>query len=315
MDSDHIDFVNKIILKHFGVPPTKAIRMTTGIANEVYSASLPDKEVIVRIARIERFLLGSQKHIPIFKSLGIKVPDILAEDYAKTLIPFAYQIQSKIEGQDIGEVISTLSEDQLKDIAKEICNIFKKVRAIPSDGKFGYLFGYKDLFNTWTERMVDMVKEAEKRGKQTGVMDESLELLLEKLLNENRVYFDNIKSETYFDDMSGKNVMINDGVFTGLVDLDNLAEGDFLDTVGRIKASFYGTSYGKIYTDFVMDELKLNLQDQKMVTVYALMNLISWTCENGIQFNQNTKAEVDWKKDTQNKEKISLLEKDWKNEI
>ena len=51
-------------------------------------------------------MLGSHNHIPIFKSKGIRVPDILAEDYSKISIPFAYQALTKIEGRDIVDVIA-----------------------------------------------------------------------------------------------------------------------------------------------------------------------------------------------------------------
>jgi hypothetical protein len=104
----HKNFVNKVIQKHFGVTPAKIFRMTTGICNEVYSAVLPDKEVIVRMSPYKKFLMGSHNNIPIFKNLRIKVPEILGEDYSKTLVPYNYQIQSKIEGHDIDQVINSL---------------------------------------------------------------------------------------------------------------------------------------------------------------------------------------------------------------
>jgi hypothetical protein len=48
--------------------------------------------------------------------------------------------------------------------------------------------------------------------------------------------------------------MVPEGRFSGLVDLDALAQGDYLDAIGRIKASWYGTRYGNVYTEALMDE-------------------------------------------------------------
>lgn len=90
--------------------------------------------------------------------------------------------------------------------------------------------------------------------------------------------------------------MISNCVFSGLVDLDGLTQGDPLEAVGRIKLSWYGTRQGDIYTTAIMDELGLNQEQRNLATMYALLNQISWACENGIQFNQNTKAEVDEEK-------------------
>ena len=52
----------------------------------------------------------------------------MAEDYSKAFVPLNYQIQSKIEGQDLGVVFFSLNDEQLKAIAKEVAGIFKKVK-------------------------------------------------------------------------------------------------------------------------------------------------------------------------------------------
>ena len=63
--------------------------------------------------------------------------------------------------------------------------------------------------------------------------------------------------------------------------------------VGRIKASWYGTKYGNFYTNAVMDNLNLDDNQRKMVTVWALLNRIWWQSEIGIQFNKNTSTNID----------------------
>lgn len=88
MTETHENLVSKIIQKHFQQEPVKITRMTVGTANEVYKVVLNDKEVVVRLSQFDKFLFGSHNHIPIFKNLAIKVPDILAEDYSKTFIPY-----------------------------------------------------------------------------------------------------------------------------------------------------------------------------------------------------------------------------------
>ena len=43
------------------------------------------------------------------------------------------------------------------------------------------------------------------------------------------------------------------------------------------------------------------------VVMYVLLNQISWTCENGIQFNQNTEAVVNKVKAQNDKGKIKMI--------
>jgi len=305
----HEEMIQLAMVSRFNQEPKYVNRIAIGICNEVYRVGLEKEEVIARLSPYDRFLMGSHDHIPKFKALGIRVPDILAEDYSKNLIPLSYQILSKIEGQDLGQVIEMLSERQLKVLAKEIANIFNKVKTIPSSDKFGVIWGGGDdeISDTWTERMEIWIEESKERGLSTGVMDDDIVKIAENLYERYRSYFSSIKPTTYYGDVCSKNVMINHGMFSGLVDLDGLTQGDPLEAIGRIKLSWYGTRHGEVYSTAIMDELDFNQEQRNLATMYALLNQISWACENGIQFNQNTKAEVDKAKQYRDRNLITEL--------
>lgn len=309
METSHEQMIEIIISSHFKQLPKFIKRIAIGICNEVYEVGLNNRVVIARLSPYDKFLMGSHDHIPKFKTLGIKVPEILAEDYSKSEISLSYQIQNKIEGQDLGEVIETLSDLELASLAREVSNIFAKVRTIPSSDKFGVIWrgGDNETSDTWTERMQIWIDESRQRGLKTGVMDSEMEAIANNLYERYRSYFSSIKPTTYYGDICSKNIMIQNGVFNGLVDLDGLTQGDPLEAIGRIKLSWYGTRYGEFYSNAIMDALELNLEQRKLVTMYALLNKISWTCENGIQFNQNTKAEVDQEKAKKDKKVIRML--------
>lgn len=311
MESLHTPMIKTVISHHFGKPPIDIQRITIGICNEVYRVGLNDEEIIIRLNQETRFLMGSHDHIPQFKALGIRVPDILFEDYSQTLIPLSYQIQSKLPGQDLGDVITTLTDSQLITLAKSIAIIFNKVSTLPVSTQFGLIWGGgdNDLSDTWTERMKIWLDESKERGRKTGVMDESMSALADRLFATYHTYFDSVKSVMYCGDINTKNVMIQDGALSGLVDLDGLTQGDPLEAIGRIKLSWYGTPHGSLYTQAIMDELKLNATHRHMVTMYALINQMAWACENGIQFNQNTKPTVNAEKAKKDKQTIISLAK------
>lgn len=308
ISESHEKLIEKVIVRHFGKKPEFIRRMTTGICNEVYLVSLGSKEVIARLKAEDRWLLGSHYYIPKFKKLGITVPDILAEDYSKKFIPYAYQIQSKIEGKDLGDVIETLTEVQLRVLAKEIVGIINKFNTIPAIGGFGPVWGEQSaLCDSWAERMRLWASGSEERGRKTGVMDDEMQSLLRMIDAKYRPYFDSVKAVTYYDDICSKNVMIADGKFNGLVDLDSLTQGDSLEAIGRIKLSWHGKSYGKIYSDAIIAELGLNEKQEEIVTMYALFDGISFACENGIKFNENTSGVVDQAKAVGDKQRIKAL--------
>jgi aminoglycoside phosphotransferase (APT) family kinase protein len=308
LERKHHQIISDISLREFGETPERISRMRGGICNEVYQIRLGPRDLIVRMNLAERFLLGSHNHIPLFKSRGIRVPDILAEDYSKHLFPYAYQVLTRIEGEDISDVIDTLSDGQLKSIAREVSGIFAQLRDVPTNGRFGVLWGdERELVSSWPEYIRKMSEVVAGWGKQTGVYDENLNRTLEWINEEYEAYFDSVRSILYFGDICGKNVMIHEGRFNGLVDLDALAQGDYLEAVGRIKASWYGTRYGKVYAEALMDEENLDAGQRKIVTMYALLSRLFWSCENGVQFNSNTTTRVDWERAKKDKEVIGNI--------
>jgi len=245
--------------------------------------------------------------------MGISVPDILFEDYSKKDVPYAYQFLSKLKGRDLDLVIKDLSDEQLVKIAKEISMIIDKTKTISNNGRFGVAWGdFTEFSDSWTERMKIWVDETIKRGAPTGIMNDKLKSILENLIDDYKNYFDQVKSTTYLSDISSKNVMVDNGVFSGVVDLDGMTQGDPLELLGRIKASWPGTHYGEFYANSIMDEQKLSEEQRKIVLVYALINRISWACENGIKFNQNTSGIVDEDRKARDRDVIEILYKEYK---
>jgi hypothetical protein len=294
MDDDKKSVI-LVAQKEFGLEPMRITRMTIGSENEVYLVVLKNRDVVVRLNTTDEAFRGSEKYIPLYRSKGVNVPEILALDYSKRLIPYCYQVLSKIEGRDLGAVIADLSTVQIKAIAIEIAAIYQKLQNIPTNGRFGYVYADAiNLASSWTENMQKMAYIIKDRGTKSGVVDEHLMRMLEAVIVEHAAYFDSIPSKFYFDDMSAKNVMISDGVFQGLVDVDGAMYGDYLEGVGRIKASWYGTTNGDFYADAVMDALSLDASSRKMVTMYAFLNRLYWLCEAGIKFNDNTSINIDW---------------------
>ncbi|MFH1427424.1 MAG: phosphotransferase [Patescibacteria group bacterium] len=298
--------IDKLIKKKFRETVVSIERMTMGICNDVFLVSLPSRQIIVRLNTDEAEMIGSEKHIPLLKSKGIRVPDIIASDYTKKFVPLVYQIHTKLEGQDLGQVIMNLSDKQLKDIAKEISIIIKKLATIPTNGKFGWIgSSQQPLHDTWLE--VLQPSKIIERNKKTGVVGSTYIKMVHKILEKYKDYFNNVKSTFYYNDMSSKNVLIHQGKFSGLVDLDSMAYGDPLEAIGRIKASWYGTKYGKTYTDAVEKNLDLNNNQKEIVTVYAFLNRVHWLSERGIQFNKNTSAAINQKAVKNDKKIIDAL--------
>lgn len=304
---EYVETVRKIVEKELEESPLEVERIKTGICNEVFAVRLPLRSVIVRI-NADEALLGSGKFYSLLRSLGVAVPEILASNHSKCLAPYAYQIQTRLEGRDMGEVICDLSDDELRSIAKEIAKITKLLAQIPTGGRFGENGDdERKLFDSWTAVLKDKLSGISERNAQTGIVGKEYINIFGKTLERYRSYFEGVVSTMYFDDMNSKNVLVHSGKFSGLVDIDSMAYGDPLEAVGRIMASWYGTAYGTVYAGAVMDELELDERQREIVTVYALQNRISWLSEKGIRFNRNTSDKIDHEAARKDRQIIELI--------
>ena len=287
--------IQRICKDEFGVKPVEIIRKTIGICNEVFELQFESNCYILRMNQEKEWLYGTHKFLPLFQKLDIKVPTIITEDYSKSTFPFCYQIQTKIEGEDLVIVLHDLSPSSLKEIAKEISLIYDKFNTLPYEKNFGGLTGMNEgneesLYQTLKDKREDILA----RNKSTKVIDNELFDLYDELLATYENYFQSIKPKLYYDDMSSKNVMIHNGKFNGLVDLDFLMKGDYLQGIGGIIADWYGSELGEIYINEILKQQKLDEFQQKVVKVYAIIHLIGWTSEEGIKFNSNSTGEINW---------------------
>ena len=199
--------------------------MTIGMCNEVYELKYASNSYILRMNKVKDHLYGTHKHLPLFKKLQIKTPDIVIEDYSKTELPFCYQIQTKIEGKDLLLVFHELSSSELKAIAKEISLIYDKFNTLPDQNN-------RQNEESQLASVENRRKGIIERNKTSKVLDEEVLEILNGLIDDHKSYFQKVTSKLYFDDMNSKNVMIHNGQFNGLVDLDFLSTGDYLDGIG-----------------------------------------------------------------------------------
>jgi aminoglycoside phosphotransferase (APT) family kinase protein len=305
MNNQNINKVCEIVFKK---EPLKITKKTIGICNEVFGIEFENESYILRMNEEKKYLYGTHKFLPIFQKLQITTPTIIAEDYSKKQFSFCYQILSKIEGQDLGVVIHELNENNLKSIASEISGIFNKFKSLPLENTFGEITGLdEEKYNSLTEIIENQKRTILERNDKTKVIDQDTINILNNLINNYQNYFLQAKPKLYYDDICSKNVMIHNGEFSGLVDLDFLVKGDYLEAIGRIIASWYGKKHEEIYINEIIKLQKLDKNQQKVIKMYAILNLIYWTSEEGIQFNSNSSGVINWKNVESKKKQIVKL--------
>ena len=268
------NYIHEISEKVLGEKPIRISRKTIGICNEVFELEFPSDSYIIRLNKQKNLLYGTHKFLPLFKELAIPTPDIVGEDYSMAQFPYCYQILTKIEGKDLVLVIDQLSESELKQVAAEVSSIFDKFHSLPPKNDFGGLSGmHEESYGSMWEVVKNQVGGIKEANEPSHVLDEEALEILEEITQEHKSYFQQVIPRLYYDDISGKNIMIHQGEFVGLVDLDFLRKGDYLVALGAIMACWHGEAYGDIYLNEIIRLQGLNEQQQNMIRLYAIIHL------------------------------------------
>ncbi|MGH6970616.1 MAG: phosphotransferase, partial [Caulobacteraceae bacterium] len=195
----HLQIAADVARIEFGESPRQIARMAVGLANEVYAVSLESGDVIVRLNRDSDLMRGAEEHIRLFASLDIPAPRVLAADYSKSRLPLAYQVQTRLAGEDIGQVIQTLADSQLRAIARDIAVVVRRLESLPTNGRFGWVGGGKEAsYATWLDLLEGMRRQIAERTAKTKVVGPRYLAAVSRLLDLYGPAFEKVASTFYY---------------------------------------------------------------------------------------------------------------------
>lgn len=228
----------------FDEEPGKIERCAVGQGNYVYIVEYINEKYVIRCSEEYNAYENAIYWLEKLKAIDIPVPQIIGRGKFEI---YEYLILTYIEGKDIGLVYSQLNEDEKRAIAKEIVHIQNKVASLE----------LHDVATDWTWREVinDTLERARERIIQNGYyfQVEKVEALFEQSV-ELEDYFASIKPIAYLDDISSKNLLINNGKISGIIDIDWMGIGDKLTYVALTNMALLNMEYDTNYINRIKDE-------------------------------------------------------------
>ncbi|MGE0525927.1 MAG: phosphotransferase family protein [Bdellovibrionales bacterium] len=273
-----------IIKKHYGVEAISATRFPTGLHHYVYECLLPNGEsVVVRTttpsekpAMTGAFQLNHQ-----LRDLGIPLPRVYFYDLE---CKFPYLILERFRGQDIGYVIQSLTNAALECIAERLMGMQAAVAKTPSCGRFGYAADPDAApYTCWTDALRASLKRSRTHITQSGVVDvqyvSRVEAWLEKLAPE----LNRQAAIPFLHDITTKNVIVDNGQLSGIVDVDSLCYGDPLFQVALTKMALLSDNSPLDYIHFVLKHC--GAYSEQKLFLYTAVCCVGFMGEIGQAFN------------------------------
>lgn len=276
------------ILKNNDIEIPKIIkRCNIGHGNYVFMLDYIKYKKIIRMnnegklyAEYDNFKYWVSK----LKDIDVPVPNVVSIGKYKS---YNYIILDYIEGKDLGEVYTSLTEEQKMNIAKKVVEIQTKVQnnLLPNN-QYGSVYKYNDNtgFDTWKEYILDSLENSKQNIRKNKIFDEAKADKLIELTEKYNEYFDKVEPKAFLDDISNKNLIIHNGDISGIIDLDWMGFGDLLYFVGYNNMALLDMEVDTNYIDYMIRELNLNDFKKQIVLFYTLVFCVDFMSEKGQTF-------------------------------
>ena len=250
-------------------------RFHTGIGNYVFNVTTAGETYILRCSKEKEAYAETIRLLSELATCNIPIPKVLHfGEYAGN----TYLMLSYIKGNDIGNVYHELSEQEKRQIAKEVIAIQKKVSYLNTAAPSNW---------NWNSCIDEMIDRARERIAGSHHFDLSKIAEIRLLQKELQAYFDSVKPIPYLDDISTKNLLIDQGKVSGVIDIDWLGFGDMLTFVAMTKVALLNMELDTNYVDYLLAELPLTKIQQKAFLFYCLLFCIDFMGERGMCFLDN----------------------------
>ncbi len=287
--------IQEILTENNIETPNRIERCSIGHGNYVFILDYIQNKKIIRMndegnlySEYENFEYWVSK----LKDIDIPVPNIISIGKYKN---YNYIILDYIEGKDLGEVYTLLTEEQKMNIAKKIVGIQTRVQNnLLQNDQYGSVYKYNDNtgFDTWKEYILDSLEKSKQNIRKNKIFDEAKVDKLIELIEKYNEYFDKVEPKAFLDDISNKNLIIHKGDISGIIDLDWMGFGDLLSFVGYNNMALLDMEVDTNYIVYMIQELNLNDFQKQIVLFYTLVFCVDFMSEKGQTF-QDKKIYVD----------------------
>jgi aminoglycoside phosphotransferase (APT) family kinase protein len=233
-ESDALAQAHSIIRTAMQVEPLAIERQTLSQSgNAVFRADLADgRTVVLRMSPLRGAFAYTAHNLNALREIGVPVQTVLASG----AIPAggSYVVMSWLPGRDLAFELPLMHAEEAAALADTIAACQQRVAALPRGQGFGWAaIGRPALASSWSDMFGRPVEEP---------LDEPptplnrLRLRLRGLRRALEPYFQAVPPVCFLDDITTKNVIVDKGRLSGLIDLDFACYGDPLLAVGNTLA-------------------------------------------------------------------------------
>lgn len=251
-----------------------SIRMLTGEQYFVFDIKTVHSEYVIRMTdstHLNNFITAiywQNKLIP----LGIPLAKFINSDLNGEHSTFPSLLMNRLSGSDLCNVYSKLTDSDKKNLAQEIIQIQALTNPLPDGTGYGITPSYEQIpaDKSWYEFLINRLYLFKKIIRKNAIYDENNVDLVINLAKQMKDELQDIPARPFLWDASERNVIINEGHITGIVDVDDICFGDPLFVIALTSVALETEGHDTLYTDYWAEGLQLDTYAQQRLHFYRL---------------------------------------------
>lgn len=268
-----------LVAEVLGTVPLAAERMTlTHSGNTIFDVTLPDRQVIVRLRGPDKDTLSKTAHnLYALAELGLPVPRVLMFDTSLRKYPFRYIILEKIPGRDLLYELPDMTPAQMTSLAEKIVAVQRVVATLPPGTGFGWgHVGEGGSEPAWFDVLPPEYEPPAPILEGTPLADFQSRLFQQR--RRFQPYFQAVRPVCFLEDLTTKNVLLQEGEIQGLIDFDCVCFGDPLWMIGLTAGCVINDvgNQGLFYIEELCRCWTLTEEQRRIVTYYAAQRSLSF---------------------------------------
>jgi len=264
-------------------------RFPTGIGHWVYDVQdSAGDNFVVRIGSPDQAedFVGAAHWSQALRPIGVPLPSLLATGKHND---FPYAVLERLPGEDLGVVYDGLELGQKRTIAARMFAIQRLVATLGEGRAFGYvkLPGAPGR-SSWRQVIDDSIRRSQSRMASANSLNSRAIERVSTAVERMDGYFARVRPIPFLDDTTTKNVLVHDGSFSGIVDVDWICFGDPLLTVALTRASLLNSGRDLAYTDYWCELFEPSRERDAALRFYTALFCLDFMSEFGHRFSRDT---------------------------
>jgi Ser/Thr protein kinase RdoA (MazF antagonist) len=253
-------------------------RMTTGNQYFVFDIKTTHSDYVIRMTDNQHknnfisAIYWQEKLIP----LGVPLAKFIKSDLQGDYSQFPALLMLRLPGDDLCNIYSNLTASDKKNLAREMVKIQAATDSLPDGLGFGITSSYEQIpeDRSWYDFLMNRLRLFEEIIRKNAIFDANNVTQAMSVAENWEQELRSIRAKPFLWDASERNVIIDRGKITGIVDVDDLCFGDPLFVLALTYVALENEGHDTLYADYWAEALQLDEEALFRLEFYRLFYAI-----------------------------------------